>query len=108
MYGFIGQGPDFGSPHYEISSSFPNLATHYGLLSGAGFSVTYCIATIFWGIASEKLNRKRMVAVSCIAFSVASIVTGSTNSLLMVAVMRASLGAFQGAFEPAAFSIISD
>ena len=49
-----------------------------------------------------------MVALSCVAWSLASIMTGMTNSLLVVALMRASLGAFQGAFEPAAFSIISD
>ena len=54
------------------------------------------------------MNRKKLVSLACIGFSACSIVTGSTNSLLVVAIMRAILGAFQGAFEPAAFSIVSD
>lgn len=97
-----------GNSFYEISSSFTSLPQYYGLLSGAGFSVTYCVATIFWGISSETMNRKNMVVYSCAAWSLASIITGQTNSLFMVVLMRALLGAFQGAFEPAAFSLIGD
>jgi MFS transporter, Spinster family, sphingosine-1-phosphate transporter len=45
-------------------------------LSGAGFSITYCFAAIFWGIAVEKANRKRMISLACIAWSCCSLVTG--------------------------------
>lgn len=37
-----------------------------------------------------------------------SIVTGNTNSLLVVAMMRALLGVSQAAYEPAAYSLIAD
>jgi MFS family permease len=76
MYGFVGSGANFGNPYYEISSSFGNLSQYYGFLSGAGFSITYCFAAIFWGITAETVNRKKMVSLACIAFSLCSIVTG--------------------------------
>lgn len=94
MYGFVGQGANFGNPHYEISSAFPALTQYYGILSGAGFSITYCFAAIFWGIACEKFNRKKMVAIACILWSCTNLMTGATSSLFVLAMMRALLGGF--------------
>ena len=108
LYGFVGQGANFGSPYFEISSSFAGLSKYYGLLSGAGFSITYCIAGIFWGIFCEKLNRKKMVAWACIVWSLTNIFTGMTSSLFMVAILRAILGVSQAVSEPASYSIVSD
>lgn len=108
LYGYVGDGVNMGSKHYEISSSFASLTKYYGLLSGAGFSITFAVAGVFWGIMCEKQNRKRIIATACLVWSMTSIITGSTNSLLVLACMRAILGLSQAAFEPAAYSMISD
>ena len=49
-----------------------------------------------------------MLSLACIAWSCCSLITGHTNSLLVLGLMRALLGGLQGAFEPAAFSMVSD
>ena len=97
-----------GSSHYEIASSFKNLTKYYGLLSGAGFSITFSIAGVFWGIFSEKMSRKMIIGIACLVWSMTNIVTGNTNSLVVLAAMRALLGVSQAAFEPAAYSLIAD
>lgn len=49
-----------------------------------------------------------MVAIACILWSCTNLLTGATSSLLVLATMRALLGGFQGAFEPASYSIVGD
>lgn len=88
----MGSGASFGNSHYEITSTFANLTKYYGLLSGAGFSITFSVAGVFWGIFSEKKNRKWMVTMACIIWSMTNIITGTTNSLFVLTVMRALLG----------------
>jgi MFS family permease len=63
---------------------------------------------VIWGILSEKMSRKRIVGLCCIVWSMTSIVTGNTNSLFVLAAMRALLGVSQAAYEPAAYSFIAD
>ena len=97
-----------GNSHYEIASSFKNLTKYYGLLSGAGFSITFSVAGVFWGILNEKISRKMILGFACVAWSMTSIVTGNTNSLFVLAAMRAILGIAQAAYEPTAYSMIAD
>jgi MFS family permease len=108
LYGYVGSGVNMGNSHYEIASSFKNLTKYYGLLSGAGFSITFSVAGVFWGILSEKMSRKRIVGLSCLVWSMTNIITGNTNSLFVLAAMRAVLGVAQAAYEPAAYSLIAD
>jgi MFS family permease len=54
------------------------------------------------------MSRKRIVGICCIVWSMTSIVTGNTNSLFVLAAMRALLGVSQAAYEPAAYSFIAD
>jgi sugar phosphate permease len=93
---------------YEITAAYPSLSKYYGILSGAGFSLSYAFAGILWGQASDKFSRKWIVGLSCIVWSLTSIVTGSVNSFAVLASMRFILGAFQAACEPTSFSLIAD
>jgi hypothetical protein len=40
----------FGSKLFEITASYPQLTQYYGLLSGAGFSISFAVAGILWGL----------------------------------------------------------
>lgn len=108
MYGYRGLGINAGSPLLEITSSYPQLTGYYGLLSGAGFSISYAIAGIVWGIAADKYNRKLIVSLACIGWSLTSYFTGAINSFSILVAMRFLLGVTQGALEPGMYSIIPD
>ena len=94
MYGFSGVGNDLTKARsfYEITQAYPSITKYYGLLSGAGFSISYAVAGVLWGIAADKYNRKRMITLACFGWSLTSFVTGSVNSLTVLAVMRFFLG----------------
>lgn len=48
-YGYQGVGSNAGDPKYEIAQAFPTMNAHYGLLSGAAFTIAYSISGIFAG-----------------------------------------------------------
>jgi MFS family permease len=106
----VGKGADLAkaTSFYELSTFYPNLPKYYGILSGAGFSLSYAFFGLLWGQASDKYNRKWIVALACIGWSLTSIGTGSINSLAVLALMRFILGATQAACEPISFSLIAD
>lgn len=93
---------------YQITAAYPSLGKYYGILSGAGFSLSYALFGLLWGQASDKFSRKWIVGLACIAWSLTSVGTGSINSLAVLALMRFLLGATQAACEPASFSLIAD
>jgi MFS family permease len=70
--------------------------------------LSYAFFGLLWGQAVDKKNRKWIVALACIGWSLTSIATGSINSLAVLAVMRFILGATQAACEPASFSLLAD
>jgi predicted MFS family arabinose efflux permease len=61
-------------------------------LSGAGFSISFSIAGIIWGKYVGKVNRKNLIAMACMGWSLTNIVTGQVNSFTILVIMRALLG----------------
>ena len=108
MYGYRGVGLDAGNPLYEITASYPQMNKYYGLLSGAGFSLSYAVAGILWGIAADKYNRKLILCLACIGWSLTTYFTGAINGFGVLILMRFLLGIAQGALEPAMYAIMPD
>jgi MFS family permease len=78
IFGFKGDGIKAGDPIFEMRSAFPSLLQNYSLLSGPAFSISYSIAGIFMGLLVDKVNRKTLLAMACIGWSLTSIVSGTT------------------------------
>ena len=108
VFGFQGEGLKSANPKYEIEQVFPTLTQNYGLLSGPAFSVSYAVAGVFMGILVDKVNRKDLLIVSTLIFSISSMVSGYTNSFAVLFLMRFILGLFVSGIEPAGFSILGD
>jgi MFS family permease len=108
IFGFKGDGLKAGNPFFEMRSAFPSLQENYSLLSGPAFSVSYSIAGIFMGLLVDKVNRKTLLAMACIGWSLTSLVSGMTDSFLVLCLMRFITGMCVSATEPAAFSILGD
>jgi MFS family permease len=93
---------------YEIVSAYPQLPKYYGLLSGPTQSLSFSIAGIFTGMAIDRFNRVRILALACIVWSSTSLVTGSVNSLVVLGLMRVLMGISLSACELSTYSIVAD
>jgi len=60
------------------------------------------------GILADKINRKNLMILVCLCWSITSIVSGSTNSIIVLCLMRFILGICVSATEPASYSILGD
>lgn len=81
---------------------------YYGLLGGAGFAISYSLAGLMWGKKINNFNRKQLISIVCITWSLTTLFTGSLNSFGVLIVMRVILGMSQAATEPAALSMMAD
>ena len=91
---------------YQIREAFPKLEKYYGLLAGAGFSVSYATSGVLWGMVTEKINRKKLMVFACASWSLISFISGSTRSFAVFVLMRMLLGVPQAALLPPAYSFI--
>jgi len=108
MYGYKGEGIKAGNPIYEIYKFYPSLPANYGLLSGPAFSISYAISGILMGLLIKKYNRKMLISLATIIWSLTSIISGTTNSFAVLFLMRFLLGCFVSATEPVGFSLVGD
>ena len=99
-----------GDPKYEISSEFEqwNKPYGYGILSGLAFTLSYACCGIFAGVLSDKVNRKLMMSVAAILWSVCTLLSGLIHNFWLLYVFRFFLGIFESAFAPCAYGIIAD
>jgi len=105
LYGFV--APERNA-FYEIATAYPLLQKYYGLISGAGFCISFSIAGLFWGKMVNKVNRKNLLAMACAIWSLTSICSGYFDSFGVLVLMRVILGSATAATDPTAFSMISD
>lgn len=91
-----------------MRTAFPSLLDNYSLLSGPAFSISYSIAGIFMGLLVDKVNRKTLLSIACLVWSLTSIVSGSTNSFMILCLMRFITGMCVSATDPACYSILGD
>ena len=81
---------------------------YYGILSGAAFTVAYSISGIFMGLLSDKFNRKKMLGVACILWSLTQCVSSQTSYLSVFFLMRIFQGILQSANNPISVTILKD
>jgi len=65
-----GYKTDPADPYYMISAAIPDWDTNWKYLSGAAFTIPISIVGIFMGVVSDNFNRKLMLTVACLLWSV--------------------------------------
>ena len=95
-------------PNKEIQTAYPGLSNWYGVLSGLVFSASFAICGLFSGILADRYNRSAIIALSCILWSLCTLLSGLIDSFRMLFVLRFLLGFFQSAFTPSAYSLLAD
>ena len=94
---------------YDIKASYEELdKPTYGLLSGLAFTLSFATFGIFAGYLSDKYNRKMLIVVAGLAWSLCTMLTGLINSFPLLFLLRFGLGIFESGFGPCAYSMISD
>lgn len=91
-----------------ISAAYPQMHLYYGLISSFVFSSSYSTLGVWAGVLSGKMNRKVLLGISCILWSLTAVGAGAVNSFAFFVLMRFLLGAFESACNPASYSIIAD
>lgn len=84
------------------------MKNYYGILSSFIFSLPYVVLGIWSGILSGKVNRKVMLGVACILWSMTSIGAGAIPSFGVFVLMRFMLGGIESACNPASYALIAD
>jgi MFS family permease len=81
---------------------------YYGVLSGAAFTIAYSISGIFMGLLSDRFNRKKILGIACILWSLTQCVSSQTSYLSVFFLMRFFQGILQSANNPISVTILKD
>jgi MFS transporter, Spinster family, sphingosine-1-phosphate transporter len=93
---------------------FPLLRDQFNLTSAQLGSlqtllqVVLALATIPFGLMSDRMSRKRIIAAGVVFWSLATFLTGMAPTFAMLLVARALVGVGEAAYAPAAQSMISE
>ena len=79
----------------EIATAYKEYwKTYYGVISGPAFTVTFAVFGIFGGVTADNINRKMIIIVCSIGWSVCTLLSGIIDSYWMFFLMRVLLGIF--------------
>src|SRR3546814_12804156 len=78
------------------------------LVQGVAFSLFYCIAGIPLGRAVDRYNRRNLVALAVLAWTILTIWSGLAGSFAELFFARAGIGIAEAILAPATYSIIAD
>lgn len=97
-----------------ISSVFPLLKADLGLSDlhlaavGTVFLWSYAAGSPFAGILADRMSRSRLVILSLLGWSLATVATGFTRTPTELLITRGILGIAECAYLPAAIALIAD
>ncbi len=82
--------------------------TQFGLLHGLSFALMYCILGLVLGGLVDALNRKWIIIIGILSWSVATAACGLASSFVQLFVARIFVGIGEAALSPAAYSLLAD
>ena len=93
---------------YEISTAYPQLVPMIGVVSGAMFALPLSITGIFVGVMVISVNRKWMLCIGCIVWSLFTFLQGYIDSFPVFCILRSLMGIAMSVCNPLAYSLIRD
>jgi MFS transporter, Spinster family, sphingosine-1-phosphate transporter len=79
-----------------------------GLLIGYAFIVVYSVAGMLFGTVADRWNRPRLIAVGLTLWAAATVVSGLSQSLLQIALLRLLVGTGAAVLTPTALGMLAD
>lgn len=97
-----------GDPVKHINVALDFNKEQYATLASFGFTIVFAMVSFFAGTISDNYNRSTILSLSCLAWSACTALQGQARTYNDLIPLRASLGASQAFFNPAAYTILSD
>ncbi len=82
--------------------------TQIGLLQGISFALFYCFLGVPIGMLADRSNRKKIIAVGVVVWSVMASLCGLAKNFTQLFMARIGVGIGEAALSPAAYSMITD
>jgi MFS family permease len=82
--------------------------TQFGLLAGMAFAIFYAVFGLILGRVADRWNRRNMIIIGLIVWSLATIVCGLARNFHELFLARIMVGVGEAALSPAAYSMIAD
>jgi MFS family permease len=98
----------FADPFKHINAAIDFTKDEYAFLSAVIFTGIFTLFSLIAGNISDNFNRRNIVALSCIVWSIATAMQYTATSYQDLAIDRLLVGASQAFFNPAAYTLISD
>jgi len=80
----------------------------YGVLTGYGFSATFCVAGLFAGRAADVASRTLIIFAGALIWNGALAMIGSSTNFVELLLWRLALGFGQALSNPASYSLLAD
>jgi MFS family permease len=91
-----------------IKQDFRLTDTEVSLLAGAAFVIFYVVFGLFFGRLADRANRKRIILIGAVFWSLATTACGLAQSFVQLFLARISVGVGEASLSPSALSTISD
>ena len=91
-----------------IKQEFELTDTQIGILTGFAFSLTYAVFAIPLARFADTRNRVRLLSACIAVWSVATVLSGTVNSFLQMALTRVVVGIGEAGGNPTSVSMIGD
>ncbi|HMN44385.1 MAG TPA: MFS transporter [Povalibacter sp.] len=82
--------------------------TQIGLLQGFSFALFYCFLGVPIGWLADRKNRKKIIAVGVVVWSLMSTLCGFAKNFGQLFLARVGVGVGEAALSPAAYSMVTD
>lgn len=82
--------------------------TQFGLLTGLAFALFYAGMGVPVAILADRWNRVKLIAISCIVWSVFTAMTGKVSSFAQLALIRFGVGAGEAGGTAPSLAVVSD
>ena len=105
-FGFQGVGMTDNAT-YMLSKAYPALGPMYGIIASLIFSAAYSISNVFMSSLSKRTDKRVMLSLGALMFSMTSVVSGGTDSLFLFAYSRVLFGICASAINVPIYQLIA-
>jgi MFS family permease len=95
-------------PSYATIQGVFNIPEALIAIPDAFFVLISAFFALLWGYYTDRINRKRVIMIGALSWTIGMILTAISNSYIMLVISRVASGAGLGCVLPVGYSIISD
>jgi MFS family permease len=109
MFSYQSQDEKMFNPHYSIRLDIQDLTPdNFSYIAGDAFTIISAFLTLFFGSATDLMNRKLVLCGSCAAWCILTYLSGFVTNFHQLLALRILIGFFQAVSGPCSYSLITD